>query len=76
MRIKHLLLVICVIVLSGTVVLAQTDKAKYVKRSETPVIDQLRDEVKTKNAEKDSITQAIRDRQEEEGKKNGKIERY
>lgn len=68
MRTKHLLFVTFVIILSATVVLAQTDKAKYVKRSETPVIDQLREEVKTENAKKDSITQAIRDRQKEDQK--------
>ncbi len=65
---KKLYSVILVTAIAISMGVAQTDKASYVKKSDYPVLDQLREEVNAENAKKDSITRAIRDRQETEKK--------
>jgi len=54
------------ILLTGSVVFAQQDKAKWIPKLKYPVLDELKAELKAERAERDSITSAIRARQEEE----------
>lgn len=56
------------ILLTGSVVFAQQDKAKWIPKLKYPVLDELKAELKAERAERDSITSAIRARQEEEKK--------
>jgi len=56
------------ILLSGYVVFAQQDKAKWIPKLKYPVLDELKAELEAERAERDSITSAIRARQEEEKK--------
>ena len=53
---------------------AQKDKATYVPKSKSPVLEQIRNDMEAENAIKDYITQLIRDRQDEESqtKKNNR----
>ncbi len=48
---------------------AQTDKGRWIPNPKYPVLDELKKELEQETAIRDSITKAIRDRQEEEAKK-------
>jgi len=49
--------------------MAQKDEGKYVPRSKSPVLEEIRKSMEAENAAKDSITQAIRSRQKADAEK-------
>lgn len=68
MSIKKITVFVLVLLFVVSGLFAQTDKAKYVKKSKSPVLEQLRNELDATNAKKDSITDAIRARQKKDAK--------
>lgn len=61
--ISRILLLICLSFLVGTAQ-QQLDHAKYIPKTEYPVLDELEKEREARQAVRDSITEAIRERQE------------
>lgn len=63
---KKVLEVLSLILVSGYLIFAQEDKAKWIPTLDYPVLDELEAELETERAARDSVTDAIRARQERE----------
>lgn len=69
MKSRQFLLLILVVASLVTILFAQKDKANYVPKSKSKVLKQIKEAMDAENAIKDSVTQAIRQRQKEEAEK-------
>ena len=65
-RVTRSLAVLCLIAVPSTALLAQTDTVKYVPKYYDPTLEQMEDEGDSLKEVRDSITDEIRDRQEEQ----------
>lgn len=68
MNLKQLVSMIVIITIWASALFAQKDTGSYGPKSKSPVLKQIKDAMDAENAVKDSITQAIRDRQKAEKK--------
>ncbi|MBN2279790.1 MAG: peptidase C1 [Candidatus Marinimicrobia bacterium] len=68
MKFNKVLLLSLFVLLSFSVVFAQNDKANYVKRKRSEILEKIRKDQEAENVAKDSVTQVIRDRQKAEKK--------